>query len=72
MEEPRLHSQLVLLERRLHRTERWVVINRTGWFTLSALVVLLLWTNSFGAVQAKSQKLRLRELDIVDEEGRSA
>lgn len=69
-EQSSLQSQLVSLERRLHRAERWFLINKVGWTMLVVVVLLLLWTNSFGVVQAQSQKLRLRELDIVDAKGR--
>jgi hypothetical protein len=69
-EQPELQSRLNSLERRLHRAERWFLINKIGWTLLVVVVLLLLWTNSFGVVQAQSQKLRLRELDIVDEKGR--
>ena len=35
-----------------------------------AIGLLLLWTKNFGVEQAQFQKLRLRELDIVDQKGR--
>jgi hypothetical protein len=65
-----LQSQLASLEERLHRSER---SHKTGWTLLAVLVLLLLGTNRFDMVQAQPQqpqKLRLRELDIVDEKGR--
>jgi len=72
-EQESLGSQLALLEGRLRRTERWVRFNKIGWTLLAVLVLLLIGTNPFGGVKAQSQqpqKLRLRELDIVDEKGR--
>jgi hypothetical protein len=66
----RLQSQLDSLERRLHHAERWSLINRVGWTIVAVVVTLLVWTNNHGVAQAQSQKLRLRELDIVDEKGR--
>jgi hypothetical protein len=70
METPNVQVQLIWLEKRLHRAERGLLINKLGWITIVVLGVLLLWTKSFGVVQAQSQKLRLRELDIVDQKGR--
>jgi hypothetical protein len=67
---PELQSQLDSFERRLHRAERWSLINRVGWTIVTVVVLLLFWTNNHGVAQAQSQKLRLRELDIVDEKGR--
>jgi len=72
-EQEGLGSRLALLEGRLRRTERWVRFNRIGWTLLAVLVLLLIGTDPFGVVKAQSQqpqKLRLRELDIVDEQGR--
>jgi hypothetical protein len=72
-EQESLGSQLALLEGRLRRTERWVRFNKIGWTLLAVLVLLLIGTDPFGVVKAQSQqpqKLRLRELDIVDEQGR--
>jgi hypothetical protein len=68
--EPGIQSQLDLLERRLRHAERWSLFNRVGWTILAVVVLVLLWTNNHGVAQAQSQKLRLRELDIVDEQGR--
>jgi len=68
-----LQSQLFLLELRLHRTERRVRLQKLVGIPLAILVLLLLGANRSGVVQAQSQqsqKLRLRELDIVDEQGR--
>jgi hypothetical protein len=45
-------------------------MNKVGWITVIAFGVLLLCTKGIGVVQAQSQKLRLRELDIVDQKGR--
>jgi hypothetical protein len=70
IELPRLQSQLDLLERRLHHAERWSLINRVGWTIVAVVITLLVWTNNHGVAQPQSQKLRLRELDIVDEKGR--
>jgi hypothetical protein len=42
----------------LRRAERGLLINKVGWLTIVALGFLLLWTKSFGVVQAQSQKLR--------------
>lgn len=64
---------MVLLEGRLRRTERWVQFHKIGWTFLALLVLLLTATNPYATVKAQSQqsqKLRLRELDIVDEKGR--
>src|SRR6266481_1388443 len=69
-EQESLQSQFALMERRLHRTERWVQFHKIALTLLAGLVLLLLGTSRFGVVQAQSQKLRLRELDIVDEKGR--
>ena len=72
-EQESLGSRLALLEGRLRRTERWVRFNKIGWTLLAVLVLLLIGTDPFGVVKAQSQqpqKLRLRELDIVDEQGR--
>ena len=70
LEQQSLESQLASLEVRLRRAERTVLFDRMGWTLLSVLVIVLLWTNRSGVVQAQSQKLRLRELVIVDEKGR--
>jgi hypothetical protein len=70
IESPNVQAHLVSLDNRLRRAERGLLINKVGWLTIVALGFLLLWTKSFGVVQAQSQKLRLRELDIVDEKGR--
>src|SRR5437764_13676031 len=70
METANVQVQLISLEKRLHRAERGLLINKLGWITIVVLAVLLLWTKSSGVVQAQSQKLRLRELDIVDQKGR--
>ena len=63
-------AEFISLETRLRRAERGLLINKLGWITVVALGVLLLWTRGVGAVQAQSQKLRVRELDIVDQKGR--
>lgn len=66
-------SKLAWLEKRLHRTERSLQFHKIGWILLAVVVVLLLGSKRFGIVQAQSpqpHKLRLRELDIVDEKGR--
>ena len=68
-----LQSKLACLERRLHRTERSLRFHKVVWILLAVVVVLLLGSKRFGIVQAQSpdpQKLRLRELDIVDQKGR--
>jgi hypothetical protein len=65
-----IHPQLISLERRLRQAERSFLIYKICLATLSAFVLLLIWTNRFGVVQAQSDKLRLRELDILDEKGR--
>src|SRR6185437_17117229 len=69
-ESPNVQTQIASLEKRLRRAERGLLINRLGWITVVVIGLLLLWTKNFGVVQAQSQKLRLRELDIVDQKGR--
>jgi hypothetical protein len=73
-EQESLESQLASLEKRLQRVEGRVQLYKIGSILLAVSILwLLLGTNRFGAVQAQSQqseKLRLRELDIVDEKGR--
>jgi hypothetical protein len=71
-EQEALRSQVTLLERRLQRTERRVQIHKIGWVLLLVLVLLLFGINRVDVVQAQppQSKLRLRELDIVDEKGR--
>jgi hypothetical protein len=57
----------------LHCTERWVWFNKIGWTVLALVVVLLLGANRVEVVRAQAQspqKLRLRELAIVDAKGR--
>jgi len=63
---------MTLLERRLQRTERRVQFHKIGWILLLVLVLLLFGTSRFDVVQAQppQSKLRVRELDIVDEKGR--
>lgn len=61
------------LEKRLHRTESSLRFHKLGWTLIAALVIFLLGSYRFGALEAQSaqpQKLRLRELDIVDDKGR--
>lgn len=70
IEQPDLHSKMISLERRLLRAERGVVAHRICLITTLVLVLFPVWTNRFRVVQAQSDKLRLRELDIVDENGR--
>jgi len=68
-----LQSQVASLERRLHCTERWVRLNKIAWTILAVAVIVLLGANRAEVVRAQpqsSQKLRLRELAIVDEKGR--
>jgi hypothetical protein len=67
---PALQLRLDLLEQKLRGAERWSKIKRFGWAILSALVFLLLGISGHGLAQPQSQKLRLRELDIVDDQGR--
>ena len=62
-----VQTKLVSLERRLRSAERALMVNKLGWIALIALAFLVLRTKSFGVVQAQSEKLRLRELDIVDQ-----
>jgi hypothetical protein len=57
METPGILFYVASLERRLDRAERWILLHKIGWTLLAGL-------------QAQSQRLRLRELDIVDEKGR--
>lgn len=54
----------------MRRAERWVLINKISWTLLAVLVLLMIWTNRSGVAQPQAQKLRLRELTIVDEKGR--
>ena len=70
MEQSNLQSRLASLESRLRRAERRAVFYNIGWALLAVLFLLALWANRSGVVQAQSQKLRVRELDIVDAKGR--
>jgi len=68
-----LQFHVATLERRLHCTERWVRFNKIGWTVLALVCILLIGTNHVEIVRAQPQspqKLRLRELAIVDEKGR--
>jgi hypothetical protein len=70
METSTIHDQLTSLETRLRRAERGLLINKLGWITIILFGLLLVWIRSAGVVEAQPQKLRLRELDIVDQNGR--
>src|SRR5690349_13086415 len=72
METSGIQANVASLERRLGRAERWILLHKIGWTLLAGLIVFHLWTSAGGDVQAQSQKLRLRELAIVDEKGRGA
>ena len=53
--------------------ERWVQFHRFSWTMLAVALALLLWASRSAVVKAQpqpSQKLRVRELDILDEKGR--
>jgi len=52
-EQEGLQFQFALMERRLHRTERWVQFHKIGWTLLAGLVLLLLGTNRFGEFQKR-------------------
>lgn len=65
-----LHAQLALLESRLRHAERRLLIGAIAYTLLAVTVLVLLCSYGFGVAHAQSQKLRLRELDIVDENGR--
>jgi hypothetical protein len=58
------------LERRLRRSERWTKLSIAGW---GATLALLLATHSISSVHARDSepdKLRVRQLTIVDDKGR--
>ncbi|MBV8812413.1 MAG: hypothetical protein JO033_27395 [Acidobacteriaceae bacterium] len=66
--------RLDLLERRLGRIEHRAQLHKSGWIILAmALALVFFWTERLGVAQEQSQpgqKIRVRELDIVDEKGR--
>ncbi|MBV9081301.1 MAG: hypothetical protein JOZ62_01395 [Acidobacteriaceae bacterium] len=63
-------SHVVLLQHRMRRAERALLISTLAWIAVAVVGVVFLCTTSFSVVQAQSQKLRVRELDIVDQKGR--
>jgi hypothetical protein len=68
-----LLARLNQLDERLRRTERQAQLHRVGWIMLTIALILVSWTEHLSVAQAQSQpvqKLRIRELDVVDEKGR--
>ncbi len=63
-------SKFRLLEKRLRRSERWARLNLLGWGLTAALIVIAISTNTVHARQTGTDKLRVRELAVVDETGR--
>jgi hypothetical protein len=61
------------LEKRLERAECSLKRQKIAWALLAILVMLFFRSGQIGLVQAKSsttEKLRVRELDVIDESGR--
>jgi hypothetical protein len=68
-----IRSDFLSLEKRLERAERSLKLYKAAWALLAVLILLLFRSNSTGVVHAQpstSDRLRLRELDIIDEKGR--
>lgn len=66
-------SQVASLERRLRCTERWVRFNKIAWTLLLLVVMLVLGAGHAELMWAQppsSDRLRLRQLTIVDDKGR--
>ncbi|MBV9765134.1 MAG: hypothetical protein JOZ48_09850 [Acidobacteriaceae bacterium] len=59
-----------VLEERLQRSERWVRLSMIGWGITVTLLVAAILTSTVHARQPQTDKLRVRELAIVDEMGR--
>ena len=59
-----------VLEERLQRLERWVRLSVIGWGITTTLLVTAISTSTVHARQPQTDKLRVRELDILDESGR--
>lgn len=74
MVEKGILARLDLLEGRLRRTEHRAQLHKAAWVMLAiALALVFFGTERLGVAQAESQplqKIRVRELDIVDENGR--
>lgn len=67
-------ARLDLLEGRLRRTEHRAQLHKAAWIMLAiALALVVFGTERTGVAQVQSQpvqKIRVRELDIVDEKSR--
>ena len=74
MVEKGILARLDLLEGRLKRTEHRARLHKAAWIMLAiALALVFFGTERLGVAQSRSQlvqKIRVRELDIVDEKGR--
>ncbi len=58
------------LEKRLQRSERWARLSVVGWGITAALMLSMIQNNVVHARQSQTDKLRVRELAIIDEKGR--
>ena len=66
-------ARLDVLETRLRHAEQRAHLHKAGWIVLAVALALVFWTERSVVAQAQSQpvqKIRARELDIVDEKGR--
>ena len=63
-------SRFRLLEERLQRSERWVQLSAIGWCVTATLLLSAISTSTVHGRQTQTEQLRVRELDIVDEQGR--
>jgi hypothetical protein len=73
IEQEALVARLDQLDERLQGMERRAQLHKLCWIMLTVLFALVAWTERPGIAQAQSQpgnRLRIRELDILDEEGR--
>ena len=62
--------RLKSLEERLRTSERWTKLSMFGWVVALILMLALMSTGNVHARDAQPDKLRVRELTIVDGEGR--
>src|SRR5947207_180429 len=59
-----------VLEERLQRSERCARLSVIGWGITAALLIAAISTGTVHARQPQTDKLRVRELAVVDEQGR--
>jgi hypothetical protein len=62
--------KLESLEKRLRTSERWIKLSMFGWVATLVLMVAIISTSNVHARDSQPDKLRVRELTIVDEQGR--